>query len=82
MEYTMTATPVTPDPKCLVSGPCWNLYLKCKLFESLSFAVAMLFHVNSSGLTVYFGLLRKYSVSSMRCGECQDKWYVFEKNTE
>ena len=23
-------------PKRLVSGPCWNLYLRCPLFESLS----------------------------------------------
>ena len=29
-------TPVTPDTKCLVSRPCWNLYLRCQLFESLS----------------------------------------------
>ena len=36
MEYTMTGTPLTLDPKCLVSGPCWNLYLRCQLFESLS----------------------------------------------
>ena len=28
--------PVTPDPKRLVSGPCWNLYLEYQLFESLS----------------------------------------------
>ena len=32
----MTGTPVTPDPKRLVSGPCWNLCLRCQLFESLS----------------------------------------------
>ena len=32
----MTGTPVTPDPKRLVSGPCWNLHLRCQLFESLS----------------------------------------------
>ena len=42
----------------------------------------MMFHVNSSGLTVYSGLLRNLSVSSMRCSECQDRWYVFENHTE
>ena len=36
MECIMTGTPVTPDPKRLVSGPCWNLYLLCQLFESRS----------------------------------------------
>ena len=36
MECTMTGTPVTPDPKCLVSGPCWNLFLRCQLLESQS----------------------------------------------
>ena len=36
MECTMTGTPVTLDPKRLVSGPCWNLCLWYQLFESLS----------------------------------------------
>ena len=36
MECKITGTPVTPDPKRLVSGPCWNLYLRYQLFESLS----------------------------------------------
>ena len=36
MECTMTGTPVTPNPKCLVSGPCWNLYLMYQLSEPLS----------------------------------------------
>ena len=32
----MIGTPVTCDPKRLVSGPCWNLYLWWHLFEPLS----------------------------------------------
>ena len=37
MESTMTGTPMTPDQKRLVSGPCWrHLYSRCQLFESLS----------------------------------------------
>ena len=36
MERTMTGTPVIPDPKRLVGGPCWNLHVRCQLFESLS----------------------------------------------
>ena len=59
MECTMTGTPVTPDPKRLVSGPCWNLHLRCSIvLNPVYLAVAMMFYVNSSVLTVYFGLLK------------------------
>ena len=36
MECTMTGTPGSLDPKRLVIGPCWNLFVRFQLFESLS----------------------------------------------
>ena len=36
MDSTVAGTPVISDLKRLVSGPCWNLNLRCQLFESLS----------------------------------------------
>ena len=54
----------------------WIWGAKC--VNSCLLAVAMTFHANSSwNHSVCFGLLRNYSVSSMRCSECQDRWYVF-----
>ena len=70
LECAMTGNPVTLDPKRLVSGPCWDLYLSYRLFESLSLAVAMMFHVNSCGLTVHSDLFEelecfKHALQSM-----------------
>ena len=36
MENTTAENPVTWDPKHSVNGPCWNLNVRCQLFESLS----------------------------------------------
>ena len=60
--------PVTIEPKRLVNGPCWNL----KFLNHGFLAVA----------TECFGLLRNWSVSSMRCSKCRDRWYIFQNHTE
>ena len=36
MGNTTAETPVTSDPEHSVNGPCWNLNVRCQLFESLS----------------------------------------------
>ena len=71
MESTVTRILVTAEPERLVSGTCWNLNCSNHCFHC-SLAVA----------AECFGLLRNQSVSSMRCSERQDRWYIFENHTE
>ena len=56
-ESTTAGAHVTSVPKHSVRGPCWNLNVRCQLFDSLS--LAMMFHEHSSWSISEFDLLRK-----------------------